>query len=144
MTVVTKRLKLDSDSSCTNWSISLILIRSLYIFLSKLICMQVLETTHQVGRISVSTASDMPYMEMAGHCEALQMGQQKKLSAFTVAQQRQESLIRFSTQDRNVVNEVPPSVVLGVPMVLPFSWIDILNGKILEISPSIACIIVSI
>ncbi|XP_050385943.1 protein SEMI-ROLLED LEAF 2 isoform X2 [Argentina anserina] len=75
----------------------------------------VMETTHQVGRLSVSTATDMPYMEMAGQCEALQMGKQQKLSAFAVAQQRQESLIRFSTQDRNVVNEAPSSVVLGVP-----------------------------
>lgn len=75
----------------------------------------VLETTHQVGRISVSTATNMPYMEMAGHCEALQMGKEQKLSAFMIVQQRQESLIKFSTHDCNVVNEAPSSVVLGVP-----------------------------
>lgn len=85
----------------------------------QVICMQVLETTHQVGRISVSTATNMPYMEMAGHCEALQMGKEQKLSAFMIAQQRQESLIKFSTHDCNVVNEAPSSVVLGVPTVLP-------------------------
>ncbi|KAM5552228.1 protein SEMI-ROLLED LEAF 2 [Rosa sericea] len=75
----------------------------------------VVETTHQVGRMSISTASDMPYMEMAGQCEALQMGKQQKMSSFMVAQQRQESLIRFSAQDSNVVNEAPSSVVQGVP-----------------------------
>lgn len=47
-----------------------------------IIHLQVLETTHQVGRISVSTPSDMPYREMALHCEALLMGKQQKLSTF--------------------------------------------------------------
>ncbi|CAN6567287.1 unnamed protein product [Malus baccata var. baccata] len=42
----------------------------------------VLETTHQVGRLSVSAATNMPYMEMAGQCEAIQMGKQQKLSMF--------------------------------------------------------------
>ncbi|KAM1673916.1 hypothetical protein ACFX2K_040050 [Malus domestica] len=44
----------------------------------------VLETTHQVGRLSVSAATNMPYMEMAGQCEAIQMGKQQKLSTFIV------------------------------------------------------------
>ncbi|KAH9648245.1 hypothetical protein KPL70_025516 [Citrus sinensis] len=69
----------------------------------------VLETTHQVGRISVSTA-DMPYKEMAGHCEALLIGKQKKMSHLMSAQLRQESLINFSiTNHENEVNEVLPS-----------------------------------
>ncbi|KAL9411822.1 hypothetical protein AB3S75_045426 [Citrus x aurantiifolia] len=71
----------------------------------------VLETTHQVGRISVSTA-DMPYKEMAGHCEALLVGKQKKMSHLMSAQLRQESLINFSiTNHENEVNEVLPSRV---------------------------------
>ncbi|XP_062114862.1 protein SEMI-ROLLED LEAF 2-like [Humulus lupulus] len=56
----------------------------------------VLETRHQVGRVSVSTPNDMPYKEMAGQCEALQMGKQKKISTFMTAQQRQESSISIS------------------------------------------------
>uniref|UniRef100_A0A2N9G7V7 Uncharacterized protein n=1 Tax=Fagus sylvatica TaxID=28930 RepID=A0A2N9G7V7_FAGSY len=40
----------------------------------------VLETAHQVGRNSVSTAPDVPYKEMARHCEALLMGKQQKMS----------------------------------------------------------------
>ncbi|XP_061353917.1 protein SEMI-ROLLED LEAF 2-like [Gastrolobium bilobum] len=42
----------------------------------------VLETTHHVGRVSVSTPSNMPYKEMALHCEALLAGKQEKLSTF--------------------------------------------------------------
>ncbi|KAH9678987.1 hypothetical protein KPL71_025927 [Citrus sinensis] len=73
--------------------------------------LEVLETTHQVGRISVSTA-DMPYKEMAGHCEALLVGKQKKMSHLMSAQLRQESLINFSiTNHENEVNEVLPSQV---------------------------------
>ncbi|KAK7312099.1 hypothetical protein VNO77_35686 [Canavalia gladiata] len=42
----------------------------------------VLETTHQAERISISTPSDMPYKEMALHCEALLLGKQQKMSTF--------------------------------------------------------------
>lgn len=47
-----------------------------------IIHLQVLETTHQVGRISVSTPSNMPYKEMALHCEALLVGKHQKISTF--------------------------------------------------------------
>lgn len=84
--------------------------------------MQVLETNHQVGRVSVSTPNDMPYKEMAGQCEALQMGKQKKISTFMTAQHRQESSIRISC-DYNKEKEEPSSsssiVQLGFPLVLP-------------------------
>lgn len=73
------------------------------------------ETTHQVGRLSVSVATNMPYMEMAGQCEALQMGKQQKLSTFIVAQQRQESLIRFSNDCNRQENETPSLLPLGAP-----------------------------
>uniref|UniRef100_A0A2N9HB77 Uncharacterized protein n=1 Tax=Fagus sylvatica TaxID=28930 RepID=A0A2N9HB77_FAGSY len=51
----------------------------------------VLETAHQVGRNSVSTAPDVPYKEMARHCEALLMGKQQKMSNVMIVQQKQES-----------------------------------------------------
>ncbi|KAM1176290.1 hypothetical protein ACFX2I_028548 [Malus domestica] len=73
------------------------------------------ETTHQVGRLSVSVATNMPYMEMAGQCEALQMGKQQKLSTFIVAQQRQESLIRFSNDCNQQEKETPSLLPLGAP-----------------------------
>lgn len=44
--------------------------------------MKVSETTNQVGRISISTPFDMPYKEMALHCEALLVGKQQKMSTF--------------------------------------------------------------
>ncbi|XP_026662768.1 protein SEMI-ROLLED LEAF 2-like isoform X2 [Phoenix dactylifera] len=52
----------------------------------------VLETSLQVGRFSVSTTPDVPFKEMASHCEALMMGKQQKMSAFMSAQQKQELL----------------------------------------------------
>ncbi|CAN6696962.1 unnamed protein product [Malus baccata var. baccata] len=73
------------------------------------------ETTHQVGRLSVSVATNMPYMEMAGQCEALQMGKQQKLSTFIVAQQRQESLIRFSNDCNQQEKETPSLLPLAAP-----------------------------
>lgn len=51
----------------------------------------VLETAHQVGRLSVSTATDVPYKEMAHHCEALLKGKQQKMSYLMSAQIRQDS-----------------------------------------------------
>ncbi|KAF3437919.1 hypothetical protein FNV43_RR20675 [Rhamnella rubrinervis] len=78
----------------------------------------VVETSHQVGRTSISTPNDMPYMEMAGHCEALRMGKQQKLSTFMAAQQRQENSISYSSHDSNQGKEIVPSstVPLGFPM----------------------------
>ncbi|KAK9290998.1 hypothetical protein L1049_009181 [Liquidambar formosana] len=61
----------------------------------------VLETAHQVGRFSVSTAPDVPYKEMAGHCEALLMGKQRKMSNLMSAQQKQETLMTFSSQSHD-------------------------------------------
>ncbi|CAN1815914.1 Protein SEMI-ROLLED LEAF 2 [Linum perenne] len=49
------------------------------------------ETTQQVGRSSVSTPPHIPYMEMAGHCEALSAGKQEMMSTVLAVQQRQES-----------------------------------------------------
>nr|XP_029118121.1 uncharacterized protein LOC114912641 [Elaeis guineensis] len=51
-----------------------------------------LETSWQDGRFSVSTTADVPFKEMASHCEALLMGKQQKMSAFMSAQQKQEIL----------------------------------------------------
>ncbi|XVF79641.1 hypothetical protein PTKIN_Ptkin15bG0005400 [Pterospermum kingtungense] len=49
------------------------------------------ETKHQVGRFSVSTPPNMPYSEMAGHCETLLVGKQEKMSVLMSAQQNRES-----------------------------------------------------
>ncbi|URE05211.1 Cyclin-related protein [Musa troglodytarum] len=52
----------------------------------------VLETAWPVGRFSASSTSDVPFKEMAGHCEALMMGKQQKMSVFTSAQQNHDIL----------------------------------------------------
>ncbi|XP_068652492.1 protein SEMI-ROLLED LEAF 2-like [Aristolochia californica] len=53
----------------------------------------VLETARHVGRFSVSTAPDVPYKEMASHCEALLAGKQQKMSVFMSQQQKQETFL---------------------------------------------------
>ncbi|KAL3533790.1 hypothetical protein ACH5RR_007311 [Cinchona calisaya] len=80
----------------------------------------VLETAHQVGRLSVSTASDVPYKEMAHHCEALLVGKQQKMSYLMNSQQRQESLLIRVSQltdenDRRMVHTDISLKVVGNP-----------------------------
>ncbi|KAH9624487.1 hypothetical protein KSS87_016928 [Heliosperma pusillum] len=72
----------------------------------------VLETAHQVGRFSVSTAPDVSYKEMASHCEALLMGKQQKMSHLMTAQ-KQESLINFHVEHDS--KEMFPSSKVGNP-----------------------------
>lgn len=53
-----------------------------------------LETARQVESVSVSTnKSDVPFKEMADHCDALLMGKQQKLSVFAASQQKQDNTI---------------------------------------------------
>lgn len=66
----------------------------------------VLESAHQVGRISISTAPDVSYKEMARHCETLRVGKQQKMSHLMNAQMRQESLINFSIQNHEEATKV--------------------------------------
>lgn len=61
----------------------------------------VLEKAHEVGRFSVSTAPDVSYKEMTGHCEALLMGKQQKMSNLISTQQKQGSLMNFSSQNHD-------------------------------------------
>lgn len=58
----------------------------------------VLEKAHEVGRFSVSTAPDVSYKEMSGHCEALLMGKQQKMSNLISTQQKQ---VRNPFSDQN-------------------------------------------
>lgn len=67
---------------------------------------QVLETAHQVGRISISTTVDVPYKEMAHHCELLLMGKQQKMSTLMTSEQKQEKVVILSLQNQE--NEVNP------------------------------------
>lgn len=57
----------------------------------------VLETAHQVGRISLSNEPDFSYKEMTHHCEALLTGKQQRMYNLLNSQHRQDSaLIRIS------------------------------------------------
>ncbi|KAL6540512.1 hypothetical protein OROMI_024395 [Orobanche minor] len=60
----------------------------------------VLETAHHVGRMSVSTAPDTSYKEMANHCETLLMGKQQKMSVLiNTNPNRQGSLLTISSRN---------------------------------------------
>ncbi|CAA0829874.1 Uncharacterized protein SHERM_25387 [Striga hermonthica] len=60
----------------------------------------VLETAHHVGRMSVSTAPNASYKEMANHCESLLVGKQQKMSVLINANpNRQASLLTISSQN---------------------------------------------
>lgn len=63
--------------------------------------MQVPETTNQVGRMSVSTARDMSYKEIANRFENLHMGMYQKMSGLSTGQNIQVFLIDFSGEDHN-------------------------------------------
>ncbi|KAL6523251.1 hypothetical protein OROGR_016854 [Orobanche gracilis] len=65
----------------------------------------VLDTAHHVGRISVSTAPDASYKEMANHCETLLMGKQQKMSYLITTQQRQVSLLTLPSQKSSEHNK---------------------------------------
>lgn len=75
----------------------------------------VLDTAHQVGRFSVSTAPDLPYKEMASHCEALLRGKQQKMCNLMTTH-RQESLTSFCVQHVDLeTNRTVPQSQAGNP-----------------------------
>ncbi|KAH6818785.1 hypothetical protein C2S51_002388 [Perilla frutescens var. frutescens] len=59
--------------------------------------LSVLETAHNVGRISVCTAHDASYKETANHCETLLMGKQQKMGNL-ITHQRQGNLLAITAQ----------------------------------------------
>ncbi|KAI4325649.1 hypothetical protein MLD38_031030 [Melastoma candidum] len=58
----------------------------------------VLETAHQVGRLSISTGPDISYKEMAGQCEALLWGKHEKMSNFMTVPPKQDNFNYFLNQ----------------------------------------------
>ncbi|KAF0931195.1 hypothetical protein E2562_002544 [Oryza meyeriana var. granulata] len=50
----------------------------------------VVETSQNVGRLSVSTNHDLPFMEVANQCEALLIGKQQKLSVCMSPHQKED------------------------------------------------------
>ncbi|KAL0428551.1 UNVERIFIED_CONTAM: protein SEMI-ROLLED LEAF 2 [Sesamum latifolium] len=58
----------------------------------------VLETAHHVGRMSVSTAPDTSYRDMANHCETLLVGRQQKMSYLISTNSRHGNLMQYFTE----------------------------------------------
>ncbi|CAL0310588.1 unnamed protein product [Lupinus luteus] len=71
----------------------------------------VLDPSHQPGRISVSTAFDMPYEDMADNCEVLLMGKQN-MSRLMSTQLKQECLMDYSLPNHDNESENPDSYSL--------------------------------
>ncbi|KAJ6921236.1 protein SEMI-ROLLED LEAF 2 [Populus alba x Populus x berolinensis] len=88
----------------------------------------VLETTHQVGRLSV-TAPDVSYKEMAHHCETLQMGKQQKMSHVMSVQLRQESLMnvpfqKYDDKARKATNPFLDQNLIASPQIAPVGTVQ--------------------
>ncbi|KAL9296099.1 hypothetical protein ACSQ67_021995 [Phaseolus vulgaris] len=85
------------------------------------------ETTHQVGRISISTPFDMPYKEMAHHCEALLVGKQQKMSTFLSTHSIQGYSFRIPTEYRQEKDGVSSN--LHILQALPSSGNPFLDSN---------------
>lgn len=70
---------------------------------------QISDITNQVGRMSGSLPTNMPYKEMAGNCEALSEENQQKISNFITSQPTKQRSVKTSTHDHdNLGKEEPP------------------------------------
>ncbi|XP_051149119.1 protein SEMI-ROLLED LEAF 2-like [Andrographis paniculata] len=72
----------------------------------------VLETSHHVGRISVSHAPDASYRETAGHCDAQLMGKQQRISYLINTQSMQQGR-SFGVQ-LNPIHDDKPMALPGL------------------------------
>ncbi|KAL3622520.1 hypothetical protein CASFOL_033931 [Castilleja foliolosa] len=86
----------DSCSQLTLGSPSLLSVDQ---FMDMVKLIQVTETTKEVGQSFSLTPSDMPFKDMASHCEALQIGKQQVMSNFMAASLIQDSTASNSSQD---------------------------------------------
>lgn len=78
-----------------------------------------LDSSHHAGRISVSSASNMPYKDMADNCEVLMMGKQK-MSRLMSTQQRQECLGNSSLPNHdNELKNMDSSSHVDLQKVIP-------------------------
>ncbi|WJX49656.1 hypothetical protein P8452_36061 [Trifolium repens] len=91
------------------------------------------ETTNHVGRISVSTPSNMPYKEMALHCENLLAGKQQKISTFMGAHPLYGMSFRIPAPEHN--NDKDESTNANVQQNLPLSGNPFLDSNISSTSP---------
>ncbi|GAU28576.1 hypothetical protein TSUD_269160 [Trifolium subterraneum] len=93
----------------------------------------VLETTNHVGRMSVSTPCNMPYKEMALHCENLLVGKQQKISTFMSTNSLYGTSFRIPAPDYN--NNKGESTNSNVQQSLPLSGNPFLDSNISSTLP---------
>lgn len=89
---------------------------------------QISDITNQVGRVSGSLPTNMPYKEMAGNCESLSEDKQQKISNFITSKQNNEGSFKNSNRDDDSVGKEEPSqrhVHFAVNKVrcLPYTWL---------------------
>ncbi|KAL8494007.1 hypothetical protein ACS0TY_024982 [Phlomoides rotata] len=65
----------------------------------------VLETAHNVSRMSVSTAPDASYKEMANHCETLLMGKKQKMSNLISIRHKNGNLVAVTSSTSGEENK---------------------------------------
>lgn len=69
---------------------------------------QISDITNQVGRLSGSLPTNMPYKEMAGNCEALSEENQQKISNFITSQPTKEGSVGNLTHDDDSPGQEEP------------------------------------
>lgn len=78
----------------------------------------VTETRNEVGTsLSISTLSEMPYLDMARQCEDLQMGKQQKMSTFMTSNKHLLDCSISSNNNNDIfqLNYVPSSTIQNSP-----------------------------
>ncbi|KAL3637239.1 hypothetical protein CASFOL_019538 [Castilleja foliolosa] len=65
----------------------------------------VLDTAQHVGRMSVSTATDVSYKETANHCDTLSTGKQQKMSNLINTQQQRQQLHLLTLPSHKAVEQ---------------------------------------
>ncbi|KAH6828761.1 hypothetical protein C2S53_018638 [Perilla frutescens var. hirtella] len=77
----------------------------------------ILETAHHVGRMSVSTAPETSYKDVANHCETLLQGKQQKMTLLTLASRNAGG--GADKSHGGIPSGVPSCVAAGGPAVTP-------------------------
>ncbi|KAK6119239.1 hypothetical protein DH2020_047022 [Rehmannia glutinosa] len=99
---------------------------------------QVSETTKEVGQHLSLTPSDMPFKDMASHCEALQIGKQQVMSNFMAASFIQDSSTSCCSQDSTQTHKplypCPQPGYFTTPLVTGVRWDAQLSFNIIPTS----------
>uniref|UniRef100_A0A7N0VBA1 ARM repeat superfamily protein n=1 Tax=Kalanchoe fedtschenkoi TaxID=63787 RepID=A0A7N0VBA1_KALFE len=96
------------------------------------------ESTHHVGRISVSSPPDMSYKDIASHCEALLVGKQQKMSNFISTHQKQDRFSSLAVScENNQQNQTVPYPQIEPGFHIQNGGNPFVEGNTLDIVPSL-------